>query len=518
MDINFKQKMKIILVVILIITILIMLKINLNSKINIAKVKETTTKSSIIEVKADSKVYNVNDTSQENKILSESNSNKKKKDVEIITEDTEAPNNINDIETKILENNVIISFNKPNDNGNSYEYIVENDDKKENLKFYAESGFLGYSYKISNDKDDNAENKVNKIDDSPIIIQNLDWNKNYYLHIKTVDNNNNFSENKTFKIDLPSNGVNIEYVDFNSNKTLAIPEKISGMINDNYNASNLNKEISDYTLVETTGNLEGLLQKEALTVKYKYAKSESVSIRYIDKLTGKEIAPSNEIQGYEGKSIKISPKEISGYICETNIDNIKMSEDTKEIKLIYNRIGKIVISYIDELSNNKLLQDEIKTYSYGEEYNTVPKEFTNYDFTKASENTNGLIDEDTKYIYYYYKPKFIINVRCVDFDTNKLILEEQLVGSKGSNIKYKIKEIEGYKLIKDVQNPDDEENSIIDEIIHSLDSDDSLNDVNLENSLTENERKNIKEEYEIVMNCDNSDYIIYYKKETKDNN
>ncbi len=518
MEINFKQKMKIILAIILIVTILIMLKINLNSKMNIAKVKETTTKSSIIEVQAGSKVYEVNDTSQKNNILSEIGNSKKKKDVEIITEDTKAPDNISNIETKILEDNVIISFNKPKDNGDSYKYIVENNSQKENLDFHAESGFLGYSYKVSNNKDEQAENKVNKIDDSPIIIQNLDWNKNYYLHIKTVDNNNNFSENKTFKIDLPSNGVNIEYVDFNSNKTLAIPEKISGMINDNYSASNLSKNIDNYTLVETTGNLEGLLQKEALTIKYKYAKVESLNIKYIDKLTGKEIAPSSEIQGYEGKSIKIVPKEISGYVCENVVNNIKMNEEIHEVKLVYNKTGKIIVSYVNELTNQKLSQDEIKTYLYGEEYNTIPKEFENYEFTKSSENVNGVIDEDTKYIYYYYKPRFIINVRCVDFDTNEVILEEQLVGSNEGNIKYKVKEIDGYKLIKDIQNQGDEENSIIDEIIHSLDSNENFNDIDLENSLTENERKNIKEEYEIVMNCDNSDYIIYYKKETKENN
>ncbi len=514
MGINFKRKMKIILAIILIITILIMLKININSKINIASVKETTSKSSIIEVKAGSKVYEANDTSQEKNIVSENN-NKTKKEVEIITQDTKAPDNIESIETKVLENNVIISFNKPKDNGNNYEYIVENNDRKENLNFYAESGFLGYSYKITNNEEDQAENKVNKIDDSPIVVQNLDWNKNYYLHIKTVDNNQNFSENKTLKIDLPSNGVNIEYVDFNSNKTLAIPEKISGMINDNYNASDLKKEISDYTLVETTGNQEGLLQKEAITVKYKYAKNANLSIKYIDKLTGKEIAPSSEIQGYEGKSTEITPKEISGFTCENKISNIRLNAGDNEIKFIYNKTGKVIVSYIDEFTNQKLSQDEIKVYSYGEEYNTLPKKFSNYELTRTSENVNGVIDEDTKYIYYYYKPSIIVSVKYVDFDTNDVLLEDKIVGNEGSNIKYKIKKIEGYKLVKDIQNPDDEEESIIDEIIQSLSPEDDYKEIDLGDSLTEDERKNIKDEYEIVMNCDNSDYIIYYKKEKK---
>ena len=56
--------------------------------------------------------------------------------------------------------------------------------------------------------------------------------------------------------------------------------------------------------------------------------------------------------------------------------------------------------------------------------------------------------------------------------------------------------------------------NIIDEIIESLEEE-RIDENDLKEELTNNERKNIISEYEIVMNCDDSDYIVYYKKNNK---
>ena len=103
---------------------------------------------------------------------------------------------------------------------------------------------------------------------------------------------------------------------------------------------------------------------------------------------------------------------------------------------------------------------------------------------------------------------YIINSKYVDIDTDEMIYEEKIAITKGDKIKVKIKEIEGYSLIEDYNNDDD---TIIDEIIKSLGSD-LEKDFDSNDDLTTNEKVNIQSQYEIVMNCDDSDYIIYYKK------
>ncbi len=539
----FKQKIKIIIAVSLMIMSIAILRINIISKIQLASIKEEKATSSIIEMKAGSKIYeNTSDTSNTSDLNNNQNSNKSVKNdqndnenlnnkfdakklldtkniknlfnsnktdkVEINTKDTKAPDNINDISVQVLENNAIINFNKPKDNGVNYEYIVEDNENREKLNFYSESGIYGYSYKINNNKDDKAGEKINKIDDSPFVIQNIDWNKDYYLHIRTVDNNKNFSESVTFKINLPSNGVNVEYVDTNTGKVLASAEKISGMINETYNASSLEKKIADYTFVENEGNLKGTLKKEQVSVKYKYAKNATLTIKYIDKQTGNELISPKKIQGYEGKVINIDKTKIDGYICETKINSMKLNKQDETVSLLYNKTGNIIISYIDESTNEKLCKDDVESMFYGNSYSFAPKEFENYELVKSTENDKGTLNSECINIIYYYRPKYLINLKYVDIDTDEIIYEEKIAITKGNKIKVKIKEIEGYSLIEDYNNDDD---TIIDEIIKSLGSD-LEKDFDSNDDFSTNEKDNIQSQYEIVMNCDDSDYIIYYKK------
>ena len=68
------------------------------------------------------------------------------------------------------------------------------------------------------------------------------------------------------------------------------------------------------------------------------------------------------------------------------------------------------------------------------------------------------------------------------------------------------------KLVYNNDDSNESEKSIIDEIIDSLGKEVNIDEKFQEDFLTTNEKSNIKAEYEIVMNCDDSEYIIYYKK------
>ena len=68
---------------------------------------------------------------------------------------------------------------------------------------------------------------------------------------------------------------------------------------------------------------------------------------------------------------------------------------------------------------------------------------------------------------------------------------------------------------EDENSEKENQENIIDEIINSLEEE-RIDENDLKDELTKNERKNIISEYEIVMNCDDSDYIVYYKKNNKE--
>ncbi len=273
MKVSFKRKIKGYIAVVTIILSIILIKIN--SNIDLATIQEKTNETAIVKVEAGSNVYEntINGLnlikSIEPQILFKSN-----KSINLITKDVNAPDNIKNIDVKInnTNNSAYISFYKPKDNGNKYEYIIRNKDKNKILEFYSESGIQGYCYKINNIEKDTVNEDVNKFDNEPIILENIDWDKDYYLHIRTSDNNKNCSESTTLKIDFPSKGINVEYMEAETNKIIASSEKILGMINEQYNVSSLEKKLSGYNLLETEGNLTGKFKRESVNVKYKYSK------------------------------------------------------------------------------------------------------------------------------------------------------------------------------------------------------------------------------------------------------
>lgn len=199
----------------------------------------------------------------------------------------------------------------------------------------------------------------------------------------------------------------------------------------------------------------------------------------------------------------------------------KIIEDNYTYQFIYGKETTAVIEYIDMKNEEKISEDYTFDTYFKECINADIKVIDGYIYDHGGQQE--IIDTENKHIKIFYKKedkkinssskKRIINkhdnvqekygeIRVIykDFNTNKILLEDKVTYKEGTKfIKYKTKRIEGYKIM------DDEEKSIINEII---------NDLNVEELNVEQKKKSkeIKDEYEIVMNCDKSDYIIYYKK------
>ncbi|MBR3325362.1 MAG: MucBP domain-containing protein [Clostridia bacterium] len=454
------------------------------------------------------------------------------------------PNNIEKINTKISENDLIINFDMPDDKGTNYEYTIINNNNEKKLNFYSKSNIKGYSYVIDNEIETEAPSEINKLNNEPILKQDINWSKDYYIHLRTFDNQGNYSNNKTFKIDLPSNGVTIQYLDQYSNDEIDRKENINGIINQYYDVANLEKNIEGYQLIETDGELQGTLKKEKINVLYKYARNAELNIKYIDITTGLEINKEDFIDGYEGKEINIKAPEVEGYTIENKEYSQKMKAGENTIKIYYNKIPKGIINvkYIDIDTNNEISESTNITDYLGSKYWTETKNIEGYELNELPSNASGTIKEETEEVIYYYRKnhkeksefeqeidnnkkedkKFKenitenhnnkkIKIKYIDYDT-KNIIKIDMIKTNEEKVKYKINNIEGYKIM----NKDEfEDKSLIDELIENLNGDENfirMNEKNERTIIPKKDSKKIISEYEIVLNNDNSDYIIYYKK------
>lgn len=510
----------------------------------------------------------------------------------IETKDKANPNNVTNIKSVVTDDYIIISFTPAKDEATLYEYYIETENEsndlsnKQNLKdnksnitqIYSNFGIKGYNYIIDNSKETEAGFEVNKTNDEPILFTGIEWNKDYYLHIRAIDNSGNYSENITYKIDLPSKGVMLKYVDFNTNSEISPEETIIGVVNEQYDISTFNKNINGFELVGIDGETKGMLKKERINVKYNYAKKASIKIKYVDTL-GNDILEPKIIEGYEGKEYNIYPKDIKGYICEVQNLSGKMTAGEEERIFTYNKLGTVNTSYVNEITGKNISNNVIITDIYGNSYKTEEKTIPGYELSKIDGETEGKIKSDSIKVTYYYKKQVNMVVKHIDITTNKLLDEEIISGLEGDKIEVESKNFDGYVLNivenKDIinsendlikkalekhnneevidnskikeeesdynskaeensldnnltneslllnnisnsseknakENLENEKTNIVDEIIS--DEYEENNEITKDNSNSKLENYNIKQHYDIVLDPNEKEYIIYYKK------
>lgn len=208
--------------------------------------------------------------------------------------------------------------------------------------------------------------------------------------------------------------VVVNYIDKYSKK-LIYSENLCGHENDEYKT--IPKQFEKYKIDETQlpENNSGKIQKNVITVTYfLISKSSGVDVNYIDETTGEKIADSESYEGYEGDIYKTNAQEIKGYHLIRNSENTtgKMQKEKITVDYYYLKESKVIINYIDIITNDFLKQEELIGLE-SKDYETSSKEFERYKIVneKSPDNAKGkfLREEQTVNYYYIYIPKVTIN-------------------------------------------------------------------------------------------------------------
>ena len=177
---------------------------------------------------------------------------------------------------------------------------------------------------------------------------------------------------------------------------------------------------------------------EQIVVNYYYIRKTDVVVKYIDKVTGKEIIPEEIINGHEGDEYNTETKEISGYdLVEVpkNKDGI-MTKDTTTVIYEYIRPAKVIVNYID-IDTNKELASAVTINGHQEEkYETEEKDIKFYKLVEErrpvnatgkmnvevtkDENGNEIVNDTTYVNYYYRKLNFNLSIDKKDISTSKI--------------------------------------------------------------------------------------------------
>ena len=228
---------------------------------------------------------------------------------------------------------------------------------------------------------------------------------------------------------------------------------IDGAVGDDYSTEPIS--IPNYDLVEEKlpDNASGQMTKEKITVNYYYAKISSVTVKYIDRNTGEELADPVFIPGHEGDEYHSTAVNIDDYILVSEPENKDGFMPYDPIEIIYYyaiESAGVIEKHIDEMSN-ELLYNELHPGNVGDEYNIESRNIENYavDENLIPDNKHGYMTEEPIEVIYYYRYLTPITVEYIDRETGeKLIDDINTTGYEGENYVTEEKTFPDYKLVE----------------------------------------------------------------------
>ncbi len=241
-------------------------------------------------------------------------------------------------------------------------------------------------------------------------------------------------------------GVIERHIDIKTGEQLVVEQKFEGYEGDDYKTEPENIPYYDLVKEKYPENAEGKMTIEQIVVNYYYIRKTDVVVKYIDKVTGKEIIPEEIINGHEGDEYNTETKEISGYdLVEVpeNKDGI-MTKDTTTVIYEYIRPAKVIVNYID-IDTNKELASAVTINGHQEEkYETEEKDIKFYKLVEErrpvnatgkmnvevtkDENGNEIVN-DTTYVNYYYR-KLNFNL-SIDKKVNNIVVNGKALSING---------------------------------------------------------------------------------------
>ena len=231
-------------------------------------------------------------------------------------------------------------------------------------------------------------------------------------------------------------------------------------------------EIEDYKYIGVDGEEKGIITSTPKEVVYHYAYNVgTVLVHYVDEngntitqdKNGNPVTEPEPIKGVIGESYldeAINPIEIEGYKNTHTINTDKDGKFTKEtihITHIYEKVGKLIVKYLEEGTDKPLNEDYTDTGFIGTTYTTKPIDIDLYHVVNDPENKTGkYVYEDTIVTYYYAKDKGNIIVHYYENNTTTKVSEDVeisgYIGEEYTTTEAPAEDVKHYDLVKIPEN------------------------------------------------------------------
>ena len=226
---------------------------------------------------------------------------------------------------------------------------------------------------------------------------------------------------------------------------------ITGKVDDEYQTSPATDIDRRYIVYVIPENKDGNMTEDTIHVIYRYTlKNGRVIARYVDKLTGEEIAPREEVTGKYDDEYEVHSKEIEHYklIEHTGNESGIINSDEYEVTYYYLHEAKAKVQYVDLTTGRVMEEKETVNGVVGDIFETIAKDFEGYILVSSpDEPTVILKPEEQVLVYGYIHVSAGVIEKHIDIITDEILDNEVHEGNEGDPYETEPKTFEGYDLV-----------------------------------------------------------------------
>ncbi|MBQ4898851.1 MucBP domain-containing protein, partial [Paenibacillus sp. Marseille-P2973] len=192
--------------------------------------------------------------------------------------------------------------------------------------------------------------------------------------------------------------VEVKYLEQGTNKVLAEPTTANGVTGQTIELKA--KDIAGYTAVEPTHSYK-LDVENAAHVFYYTANTQSVSVKYVDRETGKEIAEATSVNGVTGDTVTLEAKDVAGYTPEKATDSYTLKAEGNEYTFYYTANAQSVeVQYLEQGTNKVLAEPTTANGVTGQTIELKAKDIAGYTAVEPT-HSYKLDVENAAHVFYY---------------------------------------------------------------------------------------------------------------------
>ena len=147
----------------------------------------------------------------------------------------------------------------------------------------------------------------------------------------------------------------------------------------------------------------------------------NIHVYYIDYNTD-ETLDSYDYTGSFSEDVTTSSKDFDGYTLVKSPDTENYTLNTNDIYVYYYYAlnSDVIVYYLDYYTNEEIADSETIEGYEGLSYTTEQKNIENYEFVTSTSNTEGIMEDETIYVYYYYEELVDLEFVKVNYDNEPL--------------------------------------------------------------------------------------------------